>query len=256
MKIFYKNFPKQYGKFLYFKNKLLLLPKVLLLKLGLLNFFGTKDQDKWVVKDVFNYKQKGFFLDLAATNGLLENNTYVLEKYFNWYGIAIEANQNFFSQLKKNRNCICINEVVSSKETSVEFLEMGPTGGIVGENYDNSFSKRKKLLNNLKNKIKIKKTTTLEKILDESNAPKVIDYFSLDVEGAETEILSNFNFNKYTFLSITIERPTPELNDLLFANNYIFVKNFKVDSFYVHKSINNLDKIKKENFFQLPPKSW
>ena len=55
---------------------------------------------------------------------------------------------------------------------------------------------------------------------------------------------------------MTIERPTPELNRLLFKNNYVFVKNFKVDSFYVHKSINNIDQIKKEKFFQLPPKSW
>ena len=33
------------------------------------------------------------------------------------------------------------------------------------------------------------------------------------------------------------------------------LKNFKVDSFYVHKSIENLDNLKKENFSQLPPKS-
>ena len=55
---------------------------------------------------------------------------------------------------------------------------------------------------------------------------------------------------------MTIERPTPELNKILFDNDYIFVKNFKVDSFYVHKSIKNLDTIKKEKFIQLPPKSW
>ena len=66
MKIFYKNFPRQYGKFLYFKNKLLLLPKVFLLKLGLINFFGTKDQDKWVVKDIFNYKKNGFFFRFSS----------------------------------------------------------------------------------------------------------------------------------------------------------------------------------------------
>ena len=79
---------------------------------------------------------------------------------------------------------------------------------------------------------------------------------SLDVEGAETEILRNFNFEKYTFLCLTIERPTPELNSILFNNGYIFVKNFKVDSFYVHKSIKNLNRIKKDKFVQLPPKSW
>ena len=111
-------------------------------------------------------------------------------------------------------------------------------------------------MHDLRHKIKSKRTRTLEKILVENNAPKVIDYLSLDVEGAETEILRYFNFNKYTFLCLTVERPTPELNNLLFSNDYVFVKNFKVDSFYVHKSLKNVDNIKKENFFQLPPKSW
>ena len=256
MKILYSNFPKQYGKMLYLKSIILLFPKIFFLKMGYLNFFGSKDQDKWVIQDIFNFKKRGYFLDLAATNGLMENNTYVLESYFDWDGIAIEANERFFSKLKRNRKCLCINEVVSGAETKVNFLETGPTGGIVGENYDNNFSKRKKLLNDFKHKIKSKITKSLQKILDENNAPKVIDYFSLDVEGAETEILRNFNFEKYTFLCLTIERPTPELNSILFKNGYIFVKNFKVDSFYVHKSIKNLNEIKKERFVQLPPKSW
>lgn len=256
MKFLYTNFPKQYGKMLYLKSIVMLLPKILLLKMGYLNFFGSKDQDKWVVKDIFKLKKKGYFLDLAATNGLMENNTYVLEKFFNWTGIAIEANNTFFKKLRKNRNCLCLNEVIGGKVKNVDFLEAGPTGGIIGEMYDNNFSKRKKLLDNSKHKIKTKKTVTLEKILDENNAPRVIDYFSLDVEGAETEILKNFNFKKYIFLSLTVERPTPELNNILLKNDYIFVKNFKVDSFYVHKSINNLEEIKKESFFQLPPKSW
>ena len=60
--------------------------------MGILNFFGSKSQDKWVVEEIFNFKKEGFFLDLAATNGLMENNTYVLENYFGWKGIAIEAN--------------------------------------------------------------------------------------------------------------------------------------------------------------------
>ncbi|MDC1169954.1 FkbM family methyltransferase [Candidatus Pelagibacter sp.] len=257
MKFLYTNFPKEYGKMLYLKSIVMLLPKIFFLKMGYLNFFGSKNQDRWVVKEIFKFKKKGYFLDLAATNGLMENNTYVLEKFFNWNGIAIEANNTFFKKLKKNRNCLCLNEVVCGDEKNVDFLEAGPTGGIIGEAYDNNFSKRKKLLDNLKDKIIRKKTKTLEKILDENKAPRVIDYFSLDVEGAETEILKNFNFKKYTFLSLTIERPTPELNDTLFKNGYIFVKNFKVDGFYIHKSMIKINNnIKFEKFYQIGKKEW
>ena len=205
-----------------------------------------------MVEEIFKGKKNGFFLDLAATNGLMENNTYVLEKFFQWKGIAIEANNFFFSKLKKNRNCKCINEVVSGNKSEVKFLEHGPTGGIIGESYDNNYVKRGKLIKKLNHKISTKKTKSLEKILKENNAPKVIDYFSLDVEGAETDIIENFNFLNYKFLSITIERPTPKINKILFKKNYVFVKNFKVDSFIGIKVFRILKPLKKRNFFKYP----
>ena len=102
----------------------------------------------------------------------------------------------------------------------------------------------------------VKKTKTLEYILNKHNAPKVIDYLSLDVEGSETRILSNFPFNKYKFLAITIERPTVELEKILFQNDYVFVKHYQMDSFYVHKTISNFDSIKKENYQPTPKKDW
>ena len=104
---------------------------------------------------------------------------------------------------------------MSGNKSEVKFLEHGPTGGIIGESYDNNYVKRGKLIKKLNHKISTKKTKSLEKILKENNAPKVIDYFSLDVEGAETDIIENFNFLNYKFLSITIERPTPKINKIL-----------------------------------------
>ena len=54
-------------------------------------------------------------------------------------------------------------------------------------------------------------TKTLEQILDQINAPDVIDYLSIDVEGAEERILGRFPFDRYTFTTITIERPSASL---------------------------------------------
>ena len=98
---------------------------------------------------------------------------------------------------------------------------------------------------------------SLETILEKYSAPKVIDYLSLDVEGSEFDVLKDFPFEKYKFLSITIERPPEKLNKLLFENDYIFVKNHKVDTFYVHKDIRDkLDASIFLEFEQLGPKKW
>ena len=82
---------------------------------------------------------------------------------------------------------------------------------------------------------------------------------SLDIEGAEERVLYNFPFNKYTFLTMTIERPTPKLEKILFDNNYVFVmksKKISFDTYYVHKSISNFNKIIKEPYSSTPKKNW
>jgi hypothetical protein len=51
----------------------------------------------------------------------------------------------------------------------------------------------------------------LSTILDNSMAPREIDFFSLDVEGAELSVLQGIDFEKYTFRYILVESRTPDL---------------------------------------------
>ena len=79
---------------------------------------------------------------------------------------------------------------------------------------------------------------------------------SLDVEGAETDVLKRFPFKKYKFLAMTIERPPPLVNKILFKNDYLFVKNHKVDTFYIHKTLQKKLKTKLNKFEQVSKKQW
>ena len=76
----------------------------------------------------------------------------------------------------------------------------------------------------------------LDKILRSNNSPKIIDYLSIDIEGAEDKALLNFPYSEYTFRSITIERPSKELQEVLESNHYHLVKKIQnLDYFYVHE---------------------
>ena len=75
-------------------------------------------------------------------------------------------------------------------------------------------------------------------------------------ESSEERIISSFNFDKYQFNCITIERPTKLVNEILFKNGYEFVKNFRFDSFYVHSDIKKKYNIKGDPFEQIPAKDW
>jgi hypothetical protein len=54
-------------------------------------------------------------------------------------------------------------------------------------------------------------TASLRSILKKFNAPSMIDYLSLDVEGAELFIMKDFPFDEHKFKLLTIERPKDQL---------------------------------------------
>lgn len=221
-----------------------------------MQFHSQKRQDRWIVGEALPGRRGGYFVDLAAADGVELNNTLVLEREFGWTGVAIEANSTFYAELAGRRTCRCVQACIDEEPGEVTFLANGVLGGIVDDDTDNSPLRRRGLIDEwgTAGTLETIPTRTLADLLDEVGAPAVIDYLSLDVEGAETRILRRFPFHRYTFLAATIERPTPELNALLFANGYLFVRNQRNDTFYVHHSAPTADMIAREPFEQVPPK--
>ena len=216
-------------------------------------YYSSVEQDKWVIEEVFKGKKNGFFLDLAAASGIRTSNTFALEKDYEWSGIAIEPHPGFYKKLIHNRSCITENVVVSNKREKVKFRHDNSfKSGIVAEDTDNSFSVRKDQLQSAKCKIIELHSVLLQDILDKHNAPKEIDYWSLDIEGSEERVLSVFDFSKYSFGCITIERPSSTCNEILQDQGYVFVKNYKWDTYYVHPKYSK--NLKLEPFIQLPKK--
>ena len=216
--------------------------------------YSQKEQDKWVIEEVFSHKKGGYFLDLAAADGLKHSNTATLELFYGWSGLAIEPNPVFFNQLSKNRSCSVDRSVIWSEDCNVDFrIDNGQKGGVISDRTDNSYKRRSNQLNSIHCEVLKLKTKTLMEVLREHNSPSHIDYWSFDVAGSEEDIISTLDFSQYSFGCITIERPTKKCNEILRGNGYIFVKNYKFDSFYVHPK--NLGDLKLEKFEQIPPKT-
>jgi hypothetical protein len=183
-------------------------------------FCSQFGQDLFVLNEL-NFKKNGFFVEFGATNGINGSNTYLLENKFNWRGILAEPAKIFYNELNKNRKCFIETNLVWKNSKSRLLFHEDFAGGLstIKKFIDHDTQIRKK------NKEYILETISLNDLLVKYNAPKIIDYLSIDTEGSEFDILNNFDFNKYKFRIITCEHNfTPNKNKihkLLTKNGYV-----------------------------------
>jgi FkbM family methyltransferase len=188
--------------------------------------------------DFFNYKKDGFYVEIGANDGITLSNTYLLEKDYDWKGICVEANPNLFDKLVKNiPTATCVSRAVYKK--SDEEIEFDMANEDLLSGISESIPKESNHYNNVKNNketIKVK-TVTFTDLLDRNNAPKIIDYLSLDTEGSEYDILLSLDFNKYKFKLIDIEHNYIEparsnIKTLLLENGYEYMGENEWDDSY------------------------
>lgn len=196
-------------------------------------------QDLFVLSEL-NYKKNGFFVEFGACDGLIFSNSYLLEKEFGWKGILAEPAKCWHNQLKNNRNCWIETDCVWGVSDS--FLTFNETDTAELSTIDNFGLYGDHALSREKGNTYSVKTISLNDLLEKYNAPKEIDYLSIDTEGSELEILSNFDFSKYSFRVITCEHNyTPmreKIFELLINNGYlrVFEEVSKFDDWYVKRS--------------------
>jgi FkbM family methyltransferase len=197
---------------------------------------SQKSRQDIMVLTFFNDKNDGFFVDLASNHWEQDSNTYVLEYFNNWKGICIEPNPAFLEGLLANRKCAIVTSPVGKTNGEIvkfRFHWNGGIGGIVGEEFDNH--------GDIPAIDKYVPATTLTNLLEQMNAPRTIEYLSLDVEGAEHYVLQGLDPNKYTFLVVSIERPKHHSHHLLSKYGYRFL--YQMADFgecmYLHQSLWN-----------------
>ena len=180
--------------------------------------------------------ENGYYVELGANNGINFANTLALEKKKNWKGVLIEPALNNFLELLKNRSnenhfdcCACV-PFDFKNETLTLFYGDQMSVGENSQNFHDDY--KKKATDSLKisentpdfeQQIKFaavaKPITT---VLDDAKAPPKIDFLSLDVEGAELEVLKGLDFSKYTFDWMAIESAKiSEIQDYLSPFGYV-----------------------------------
>lgn len=198
-------------------------------------WFSQYRQDE-LVSRLLHGKRSGYFIDLAANDAVRISNTYALETIFDWEGLCIEPNPVYWTGLAY-RKCQVVAAIIGNETMQqVQFRypkDKAPQGGILGENFDNHRDQW--------NEGHPRFTTSLSEIFHTFQVPSIIDYISLDVEGAEDLVMLSFPFDSYRFNLMSVERPSASLSTLLAANGYRLLKTIKnVDTLWGHRSILNI----------------
>ena len=213
-------------------------------------FYSQFKQDHYLESNIFKGYKNGFYVDVGAHDGVSINNTLYFEKNNNWKGINIEPIKKVFDRLIVNRpNDINLNCAVCNNDGETEFLcNKGYTEMLSGikDNFDNRHLQR------LENENKQHSSTTevikvntkrLETIFDEYNVSH-INYLSIDVEGAEFEVIKSINFDK-VFIDV-----------IGFENNYKdvsvpIVKYLENNGFILIKDSSDIFMINKKSLFHI-----
>ncbi|XP_059482337.1 uncharacterized protein LOC132200691 [Neocloeon triangulifer] len=182
-------------------------------------------------------RTNGFFVDCGAHDGEFYSNTLTLEKYFNWTGLLVEASsEELISLATKNRKSWIAPTCMSLSKTPdiVTFYEDKLLGKVVG-------SKEKAVKNQTRGSYVDILCLPFNTLLTSLNRTK-IDFFSLDVEGHEFDILQTIDFKKFEFDILVVEFAHNGPNIKLMApfmdrNGYYLHHSAPTDFYFLNKKL-------------------
>jgi len=169
-------------------------------------YFHDLGNDRWIAECVFPGLKGGYFIEAGATNGLNGSGTLHLEREHGWRGLCVEVIPRQFAQIGKYRDCQVDNRALWRESgQTLEFSHFPERSGRSGLTDLNVHATMLRSEGTAEEILKVQ-SVTLADLLAEHRASQIIDYFCLDIEGAEPEVLGAFDFNgPYTIRAISIE---------------------------------------------------
>lgn len=156
--------------------------------------------EEWLVRDFFQDRRGGVFVDVGAADARKWSTTYRLETLLGWSGVAIEPQPQYAENFAKLRpRTRLIQAFVSDKAGMSETLW-------IPERYPGLATFDRRYLDSLgltSTPIQVP-TVTLTKVLEEQGVT-ALDFLSMDIEQAEPQALAGFDIDRYRPALVCIE---------------------------------------------------
>ena len=184
--------------------------------------------EEWIVRDYFDDKRGGVFLDVGAHHYRDESNTYFLETALGWSGVAVDALPEFGPDYAAYRPRTRFVAMFASDKGGEVVTLFEPEHAKRIASSSEEFTARK----GERGVARRVPTATLNQVLAEAGIER-IDFLSMDIELAEPKALAGFDIDRYKPALVCIEIH-PEVRqailDYFAAHRYVLVgKYLRID---------------------------
>lgn len=178
-----------------------------------------------IIRDFFQDKEGGFYLDVGASFAIEGSNTYYLEKNLGWTGIGVDALEDYAAEWAKERPASKFFAYLVTAESGGE--------GVFYKSEGLGLSSTKKALASGKMWGKNAEVTevripmiTLNDLLDRENVKK-IDLVSMDIEGHEPQALAGFDIERFSPELLVIEGKNKKVEQYMKDHGYVQIERYK-----------------------------
>lgn len=197
-------------------------------------YFSLNQLDRKLEKYV-NY-DNGYFVELGANDGVTQSNSLYFEKYRNWRGLLVEPAPQNYLKCRLNRSSLdsiycaaCVSFDYDKEFVRIAYSNLMSTPVSLESDIQDPHAHARlgdRFLGNGETVFEFGAVAqTLNSLLLDARAPRLIDFLSLDVEGAELEVLKGIDHKTFRFRYILVEcRDFTRLNSYLSSHEYYFVE--------------------------------
>lgn len=177
--------------------------------------------EEWIVRDFFNDRQGGFFVDVGASHYQMFSTTYYLEKSLNWSGLAVEPQRQFEADYKahrpRTRFLPFFVSDVSNEQAKLYALDADPFVTSSERGFTEQYGRGAKEVT--------APTITLDDLLVKENVG-AIDFLSMDIELSEPKALAGFDIDQFRPALVCIEihpQVRQQILDYFARHHYVLV---------------------------------
>lgn len=167
--------------------------------------YSTFDEEL-IIREFFQDRRNGFFLDVGCAWPVTASNTYYLEKHLGWKGIAIDALQEYAKDWKTERpDSRFFNYLVTDHSGASHTFFKSPDSGL--SSTSRHWASAHWLGMSLKPEEIQVRPITLNDLLEREGVEK-IDLLAMDLEGHELQALEGIDLERFQPELVVVESPS------------------------------------------------